>query len=219
VGYALRQRGYQLDIRRPPLGDPLPETAIDHTGMVVFGGPMSANDTYPWISEEMRCIERFAKADAPYLGLCLGAQMLCRVMGARVYKHPEEETEIGYYELSPTDAGHTLSKEVGVEWPKNVYHWHREGFDLPKGASLLAEGGTFPNQAFALGTRIFGLQFHPEVTYAMICRWTVRAFEKMNHKGAQSPERHRLGWYQYDHAVKLWLDGLLDHWLPSNGKP
>jgi GMP synthase (glutamine-hydrolysing) len=184
--------------------------------MVVFGGPMSANDPDAWILDELRCIETFNKAEVPYLGLCLGAQMLCRVVGTRVYKHPDEETEIGYYGLSPTEAGLTFSRTCGVEWPAQVYHWHREGFDLPKGAELLAEGSIFPHQAFRLGPHGYGLQFHPEVTYAMICRWTVRAFERMNHKGAQAPDQHRSGWYRYDHAVKLWLDGFLDHWLPTN---
>jgi GMP synthase (glutamine-hydrolysing) len=184
--------------------------------MVVFGGPMSANDPDPWITDELRCIELFNKAEVPYLGLCLGAQMLCRVLGARVYKHPDEETEIGYYGLSPTDSGLALSRTCGVEWPAQVYHWHREGFDLPKGAELLAQGSSFPHQAFRLGPKGYGLQFHPEVTYAMICRWTVRAFERMNHKGAQAPDEHRAGWFRYDHAVKLWLDGFLDHWLRTN---
>lgn len=213
VGYALRQRGYSLDIRRPPLGDPLPASVNDHSGLVVFGGPMSANDTDEWITEELRCIETFTKADAPYLGLCLGAQMLCRVMGARVYKHSDEETEIGYYHLKPTKAGAALSRQWGADWPSQVYHWHREGFDLPTSAELLAEGSAFPNQAFRLGKNGYGLQFHPEVTYAMICRWTVRAFEKMQHKGAQEPAQHRAGWYEHDYAVKRWLDGFLDQWL------
>ena len=216
VGFELRQRGYALDIRRPPLGDTLPDTPAHHSGMVVFGGPMSANDPDAWITHELRCIERFNQAEIPYLGLCLGAQMLCRVVGARVYQHPDEETEIGYYGLSPTDAGLALSHKCGADWPSQVYHWHREGFDLPKGAELLAQGSSFPNQAFRVGPHGYGLQFHPEVTYAMICRWTTRAFERMNHKGAQAPDEHRSGWFQYDHAVKVWLDRFLDHWLPAH---
>ena len=216
VGYALRQRGYRLDIRRPPLGDALPTNASDHAGLVVFGGPMSANDPDPWIADELRCIETFTKAGAPYLGLCLGAQMLCRVLGSRVYQHPDEIPEIGYYPMSPTNAGRKFSQQSGVNWPTHVYHWHREGFDLPNGAELLAQGPTFPNQAFKWGKNGYGLQFHPEVTYAMICRWTVKAFEKMQHKGAQEANEHRAGWYQYDHAVKLWLDGFLDQWLTES---
>ncbi|NDC60800.1 MAG: hypothetical protein EBZ60_02095, partial [Betaproteobacteria bacterium] len=104
---ALRQRGFTLDTRRPPLGEPLPQDLSDYAGVVIFGGPMSANDPDPFIGEEMTLIERTLKADTPFLGLCLGAQLLCRALGTRVFKHPDEETEIGYYPLRPTKAGET----------------------------------------------------------------------------------------------------------------
>lgn len=213
VGYALRQRGFDLDIRRPPLGDPLPDDLRAYQGVVVFGGPMSANDPDPFIGEEIKLIERTLKADIPFLGLCLGAQLLCRALGTKVFKHPDDETEIGYYPLRPTVNGKVWAQSCGVDWPRAVYHWHREGFDLPKGAALLAEGDVFRHQAFRLGEKTLALQFHPEVTYAMICRWTVRAFERMNHKGAHPPEAHRQGWYQYDHEVERWLDATLTQWI------
>jgi len=172
VGYALRQRGFTLDLRRPPLGEALPNNLKDYSGVVIFGGPMSANDPDAFIGEEIKLIERTLKAETPFLGLCLGAQLLCRAMGTRVYKHPEEETEIGYYPLRPTKAGEEWATSHGARWPRAVYHWHREGFDLPKGAELLAEGEAFLHQAFRIGQKTLALQFHPEVTYAMICRWT-----------------------------------------------
>ncbi len=217
VGYALRQRGFALDIRRPPLGDPLPHNVSDYAGVVVFGGPMSANDPEPWIDEEIRLIARTVEAGTPFLGLCLGAQLLCRAAGSRVWKHPDEETEIGYYPLRPTAAGEEWAAAQGAVWPRAVYHWHREGFDLPKGAELLAEGDAFTHQAFRMGPRTLALQFHPEVTYAMICRWTTRAFERMNHKGAQAPHEHRAGWFEHDHSVRLWLDVTLDSWIGRAG--
>lgn len=213
VGYALRQRGFALDARRPPLGEPLPQDLTDYAGVVVFGGPMSANDPDAFIGEEIKLIERTLKADTPFLGLCLGAQLLCRALGTRVFKHPEEETEIGYYPLRPTKAGETWARSCGAVWPRAVYHWHREGFDLPKGAELLAEGDAFLHQAFRMGQKTLALQFHPEVTYAMICRWTTRAFERMNHKGARAPHEHREGWFQHDHDVGHWLDAVLDGWI------
>ena len=215
VGYAIRSRGHRLDIRRPPLGDELPQDLSAYSGVVIFGGPMSANDTASWIDDELALIERVVKSGTPYLGLCLGAQLYCRASGSRVWSHPDQETEIGYYPVSPTQDGNEWAKQRGVTWPSHVYHWHREGFDLPREATLLASGDVFPNQAFRVGSKIFGLQFHPEVTYAMICRWTVRAFERMQTKGAQPPESHRTGWFAYDRAVSAWLDGFLDHWLAS----
>jgi len=216
VGYALRQRGFHLHLCRPPLGEALPNNLKDYSGVVVFGGPMSANDSDAFIGEEIKLIERTLKAETPFLGLCLGAQLLCRAMGTRVYKHPEEETEIGYYPLRPTKAGEDWAKSHGAKWPRAVYHWHREGFDLPKGAELLAEGEAFLHQAFRIGQKTLALQFHPEVTYAMICRWTTRSFEKMNHKGARAPHEHRDGWFEHDHDVEQWLNAVLDGWI---GRP
>jgi len=216
VGYMLRQMGYQLDIRRPPLGDDLPIYLNPYAGVVVFGGPMSANDNDAWLLEELKLIERAIKQDAPYLGLCLGAQMLCRVLDARVYKHPEEQVEIGYYPIWPTENGRRFSADIAVEWPSHVYHWHREGFDLPTGAVALAEGPTFPVQAFRYRQSALGLQFHPEVTYAMMCRWTVRAYDRMQHPGSREAREHLTGWYEHDFAVAQWLYPFLEHWLKQD---
>lgn len=216
VGYVLRRMGYQLDIRRPPLGDHLPERLDSYSGVVVFGGPMSANDQDDWLLNELKLIERAMQQDTPYLGLCLGAQMLCRVLDTRVYKHPEEHVEIGYYSVWPTQAGQSLSKSISAAWPSHVYHWHREGFDLPRGGIALAEGATFPLQAFQYGGSAFGLQFHPEVTYAMMCRWTVRAYDRMQHPGSREPRDHLSGWFEHDHAVATWLTPFLKHWLAQD---
>ena len=102
----------------------------------------------------------------PFFGVCLGAQMMARHFGARVYSHPEGRTEVGYYPIHPTLAG----LKVCPEWPGRVYQWHKEGFDVPADCELLAEGGDFPNQAIRYGNA-FGVQFHPDITYAMMYRW------------------------------------------------
>lgn len=208
--------GYRLDIRRPPLGDPLPEALDVYAGVVVFGGPMSANDNDDWLLRELKLIENTIHQNTPYLGLCLGAQMLCRVLGSRVYKHQDEQVEIGYYPIWPTIAGQSFANQISIPWPSHVYHWHREGFDLPRDSMGLAEGPTFPLQAFRHRQSAFGLQFHPEVTYAMMCRWTVRAYDRMQHPGAREPLEHLSGWYQHDHAVATWLRSFLKHWIEQD---
>jgi GMP synthase (glutamine-hydrolysing) len=218
VGTMLRRMGFHLDIRRPPLGDPLPERLDNYAGVIVFGGPMSANDNESWLLDELKLIERTITQGAPYLGLCLGAQMLCRVLDARVYKHPEAQVEIGYYPVWPTARGTQMADQLQTAWPSHVYHWHREGFDLPKDAIALVEGPTFPLQAYQYQSSAFGLQFHPEVTYAMMNRWTVRAYDRMQHPGAREPREHTAGWFQYDHAVAKWLGPFLDHWLMQDAR-
>ena len=94
--------GYPLDMRRPRFGDALPETMRDHAGAVIFGGPMSANDDDEFIRREIDWIAVPLKEDKPFLGICLGAQMLARALGARVFPHPEGQAEIGYYPIRPT---------------------------------------------------------------------------------------------------------------------
>jgi GMP synthase (glutamine-hydrolysing) len=106
-----------------------------------------------------------------------------------------------------------LSERLDVPWPTHVYHWHREGFDCPAGAETLASGDDFPTQAISVGDAAYGLQFHPEVTHAMICRWTVVAEERLATPGAQDRIRQLDGRYQYDPHVSRWLERFLDHWL------
>ena len=103
IGYALRQRGYALDVRRPRFGDPLPETMAGHAGAIIFGGPMSANDTVDFIRREIDWLRVPLKEQKPFLGICLGAQMLAHHLGSRVYRHPDGHAEVGYYPIRPTE--------------------------------------------------------------------------------------------------------------------
>jgi GMP synthase (glutamine-hydrolysing) len=213
VGRLLQARGHALDIRKPRFGDPLPQTMRDHAGAVIFGGPQGANDPDDFIKTEIDWIGTCLKEDAPFLGICLGAQMLAKHMGARVYTHGEGRAEVGYYPLSITDAGKTHAETASFVWPNTVYQWHRDGFDCPSGAECLALGGDFPTQAIRAASRVYGIQFHPEVTPAMMYRWSVRGHERTLMPGAQLGHTHLPGWFQHDPAVRLWLDAFLDHWL------
>ncbi|KAB0266406.1 glutamine amidotransferase [Microvirga brassicacearum] len=213
VGRLLQERGHRLDVRRPRFGDRLPNTLEHHAGAIIFGGPMSANDPEDFIKAEIDWLDVPLREGKPYLGLCLGAQMLAKHLGASVWAHPEGRAEIGYYPLLPTAAGEALSETWGTCWPSHVYHWHREGFDCPSGADTLATGDDFPTQAIRVGTAAFGLQFHPEVTHAMICRWTVVAAERLAMLGAQDRTRQIEGRFLYDPHVARWLDLFLDSWL------
>lgn len=217
VGRLLVERGYDLDIRRTPCGCCLPDDLSPYAGVVVFGGPMSANDPDEWCITQTRWIGRVLEAEVPYLGLCLGAQMLARHLGAAVAPHPDGHAEIGYFPILPTAEGLRFAETIGAPWPRQVYHWHREGFDVPPGAVSLAAGDTFPNQAFRVGRNAYGLQFHPEVTYAMMCRWTVRGHERLTLPGARQREEHLEGWFVNDPPVRRWLDAFLDHWLAERG--
>ena len=211
VGQALRAMDVRLDIRRPCLGESLPATLAEHEGVVVFGGPMGANDESEWIKREIDWLDTPLAEAKPFLGICLGAQMLAAALGARVFTHEDKRSEIGYFPIRPTAAGDRL---CGEKFPRCVYQWHSDGFDLPGGAELLAAGaGDFPNQAYRYGRCAVGLQFHPEVTYHMMCRWTLRGGERLTRPGAQQRPRHLDGWFQHDGLVAAWLEAFLPAWL------
>jgi GMP synthase (glutamine-hydrolysing) len=208
VGRFLIERGYELDTRRPRFGDPLPKSMSDHAGAVIFGGPMSANDNDDWIKREIDWIGVPLGEDKPFLGVCLGAQMLARHLGGTVGPRQDGLVEIGYWPIRATPEGRSM-----IEWPGHVYHWHREGFEDVRGMRLLATGETFSNQAFAYGRAAYGLQFHPEVTYLMMNRWTSNNEEKLGAPGAQDRLTQISGRYQHDYRVQQWLHGFLDLWL------
>jgi len=208
VGQMLLERGFHLDIRRPPLGHPLPETLEDHAGAVMFGGPMSANDTDEFVKRETDWLAVPLREEKPFFGICLGAQNLVRHLGGNVNVHPEGQVEIGYYPISPTPAGNAL-----MNWPEMIYQWHREGFDLPTGAELLVTGETFENQAFRYGRNAYAVQFHSELTLAMMHRWTVKGAYRMEMPGAQNKAQHMAKRPVYDPATKQWLSDFLDIWI------
>lgn len=208
VGMRLQEMGYVLDVKKPRFGDRLPETMSGHSGCVIFGGPMSANDSDEFVKQEIDWIEVPLKENKPMLGICLGAQMLVKQLGKEVAEHPAKKVEVGYYPITPTAKGQNM-----FDWPSHVYQWHREGFELPDGAELLASGDTYDNQAFSYGENAFGLQFHPEVNLAMMHRWTVKGAARFSLDGAQSRLQHFQGRAHYDAPLKLWLYQFLDFWL------
>ena len=212
VGQHLVKRGIPLDIRRPRFGDPLPETLAGHAGAVIFGGPQSANDTDEFVRREIDWIGVPLTEKRPFLGICLGAQMLAKHLGARVSTHPEGKAEVGYYPIRVTDE----ARAVCGNWPDVVYQWHREGFELPHGAQLLAEGDIFRIQAMRYGPAAYGIQFHAEVTHAMMCRWTTRGHARMELPGAKNRAAHFAERPVYDSAIRTWLATFIEAWLAND---
>jgi len=210
IGRLLRTMGYDLDIRWPRFGDTLPASMSEHAGAVIFGGPMSANDPDDFIKQEIDWIGVPLRENRPVLGICLGAQMMARHLGERVYIHDERHAEIGYYPIAPTLAGHNLCE---APFPPCVYQWHKEGFDLPRGADMLATGcDLFPVQAFRYGSAT-AFQFHPEVTYAGIWRWTTRGHDRMQVPNARARQEHVEGWFLHDPPIAAWIEAFLRRWI------
>ena len=135
VGVALRQLGHHVQIIRPLVGQRIPRRLDQFDGLVVFGGPMSANDDH--LLEFLRASidDRWIQMDRPIWGICLGAQLMARVLGAPVYTHPDERVEISWYPMQPVGRSKRIFGSL-----THVYQWHREGFELPHGAIRLAAG-------------------------------------------------------------------------------
>ena len=211
IGQWFVNNGYPIDIKRPRFGCELPATLQEHTGAIIFGGPMSANDNDDWLRKEIGVIECCLKESAPFFGVCLGAQLLARCLGAGVSLHPEGHVEIGYHPLTATPEGEKI-----CAWPEYFYQWHKEGFELPAGGRLLATGGSaFPNQAFVYGHTAFGVQFHSEITYTMINRWTGRNLHKLDQNGAQKQDEQFASHMLHQAKVRAWLDGFLGAWVKT----
>jgi GMP synthase-like glutamine amidotransferase len=155
-------------------GEKLPNPDNFHI-LIMMGGPMSVNEDeiYPYIKEEEKLVRDFISKGKKILGVCLGAQIIAKALGAKVYKGHKEE--IGWYAISATEDG-LRDKVFSSLLPHNsklstVFHWHGETFDIPDGAVRLASSALYPNQAFRHGYKAYAFQFHIEVRKEMILEW------------------------------------------------
>ena len=142
-----------------------------YAGLIILGGPMSVNDAHrlTHLTTELKLIEEALRREIPVLGICLGAQLIAKTLGADVY--PSREKEIGWYDVSPTDeaVGDPLLAEL--QTTEKIFQWHGETFDIPRTTRHLAFSPLCANQAFRYGNKVYGFQFHMEVDEPMIQRW------------------------------------------------
>jgi GMP synthase (glutamine-hydrolysing) len=206
----LQAKSYQVEWCCPVQGASLPADDAPYAGAVVLGGVQSANDaeSQPYLRQEIDWIGRRIAAGRPFLGICLGAQLMARALGARVAPHGEGVNEIGYYPVYPTAEASGL-----IPTGLHVYHWHKEGFDVPPGTTLLARGDAFPNQAYRYGSNAYGLQFHPEVTANVASTWVKSAPDHLTRPGAQPGEQQMSMAARFDQPLHAWFDRFLDRWL------
>ncbi|NUQ65064.1 MAG: type 1 glutamine amidotransferase [Pirellulales bacterium] len=140
-------------------------------GLVVLGGPMNVDevDRYPFLVPEVQWIRDALRFEVPVLGICLGAQLLAKALGARVY--PNGVKEIGWYHVDLTPDAGADPLFTGLEARQTVFQWHGDTFDLPDRAILLATSPLCRHQAFRCGPSAWGLQFHVEMTEELIHQW------------------------------------------------
>lgn len=170
ISLNLDRWGTPYFIHHPYLGDPLPDPR-DITAVIVLGGAMSANDDqqHPFLIQVKLFISKIVEQQIPYLGICLGGQLLAVVCGGKVVQNRWEET--GTLDVNLTDEGKTDQLLCGTGETFSSFQWHHDSFDLPPGSLLLASSAACPNQAFRIRDRFWGTQFHPEVTEEIIRNW------------------------------------------------
>ncbi len=167
----LKEAGLRLryvNFERDPGARP---TLDGYDGLVVLGGPMNVDQTeeFPFLATEVELVGEAIARDMPVLGICLGAQVIARALGAEVRVNPKKE--IGWYPVSVTDEGRSDPLLGHLDGTEQIFQWHGDTFDIPEGAMRLASSPHCANQAFRYGDKVYGLQFHLEVDEAMIARW------------------------------------------------
>lgn len=173
----LLARGHTLTCTRFYAGELAPATVDDFDWLIVMGGPMNVYQyrDHPWLRGEKRVIRDAVAANKRVLGVCLGAQLIADALGGKVYQN--DQKEIGWFPVTAVPEG----AESPFMFPEQVvvFHWHGDTFALPPGGVWLARSEACEHQAFAIGTRVLGLQFHMEMRPADLARITAECANEL----------------------------------------
>ena len=203
-GYALTYCDVGIDLLKGL--DPLAADLL-----IVLGGPIGAyeEEQYPFIHEELALLTSRLAANRPTLGICLGSQLIARALGARVY--PMGVKEIGFSPIQLTPEGMRSCLSTFAE-DGTVLHWHGDAFDLPAKAAHLAYTETCPNQAFACGPNILGLQFHLEISATYFERWLIGHACELAAAGVSVADLRAAAQHHAPMLARK-AEDLLDRWL------
>ncbi len=171
-----------LEPRQLDLFEHVPDTLPwqESSGLIALGGTMSANDgdTYPFLVAELHWLREAVRRDVPTLGICLGAQLLAKALGAVVYRSPQ--SEIGWFQVDLLPAAADDRLFAGRGPAEMVFHWHNDTFDLPPSAVQLARSPACACQAFRAGQSAYGVQFHAEMVPQLMELWLSQSCAKQS---------------------------------------
>ncbi|MCX7760447.1 MAG: gamma-glutamyl-gamma-aminobutyrate hydrolase family protein [Hydrogenothermaceae bacterium] len=200
----LHQRGYIIEYIDTANGDVVKNPLDEYSLILVLGGYMGAYEEsiYPFLSYEFKIMEKALELDIPLLGICLGSQMLAKVLGSKVYKG-EKGKEIGFFDVYKVS-----DHPYFYEFPKTlkVFQWHGDTFDLPVGAERVFTSDKYENQGFVY-KRTVGLQFHIEVNQEMIQEWLEEYKDEILQENL-NPEKIKEDAMKYIPTLKNYLKAL-----------
>jgi GMP synthase (glutamine-hydrolysing) len=208
----LARHGHRLLWTCPAEGEAIPPLTDDIAGIVAYGGKQCVDeqDRWPYLKDELRLIDNALKREVPFLGLCLGGQLLAHALGEPVGPHPQGFAEYGYYDFVLTEEGRVVLGQVPKVLQSHFHGWYR----TPTGAVALGRSEAYPEQAFRYGDSAYGLQFHPEASRAMLARWIARRPpERHQMPYAFAPERQLADNLVYHQALGAWFHGFLERWM------
>ena len=214
IADVLLEQGHTLATIRLDLDEALPASTAGIDGIIIMGGPQSANDDHlPYIRNELAWLERALADGLPMLGICLGAQVMARAAGAEIGRSPVRE--LGWHPIYPA-ADDPLFASLSADG-LTVFQWHGETFTLPKEAALVATHPGVPQQAIRLGRGQYGLQFHVEVDEKIIDQWVTAGESERAHLGEAGIARLQKETPAYLPAMRDFCRGMVLNWLRNIG--
>ncbi len=214
---ALAARGLEIRYVNPARDDLRNIDVVSPDLVIGLGGPVSVYDAhrYPWIDDELRLFERRLAAEKPILGICLGAQMLAHVLGARVFPGPVKE--LGWKPLRLTPEGrHSVVAPLGSD-STSMLHWHGDTFDLPARATLLASTDEVPHQIYEWGKSVLAFQCHPELRADDIESWLIGHACEIATTAGTTVESLRSDTARLGSALSRCARRMFDDWLAAMG--
>ncbi len=211
----LQARGIAVQYVDVGVDDFNPDSMMQADLLIVLGGPIGLEDvtTFPYLQSELDILSDWMARQKPILGICLGAQLMASVLGAKV--RPMGLKEIGLAPIGLTESGQvSCLSEMDLNCP--VLHWHGDQFDIPEGSERLAFSEACPNQGFSVGDWALGLQFHLEADLARIEQWLIGHFSELKQAGIDIPALRTEAKY-HRQALARQAENVFQAWLKKVG--